>query len=448
MAGGWVDDAAAGAAPSSARSACCPSSSSMMWRLRFRSAPRSGRWSVDRRDHASDATGTCCDRALASDGDLVVGAGTVLTAAQAEACGRCRRVVHRFTGGQREGRHVVPDAGMPVFPGVATPTDIQAALELGIDVVKFFPADVFGGVSAIKALAAPFTGVQFVPTGGVTAANLPAYLGHPAVLAVGGSWMVARGAIASQDWDGIASLVAAAVAIAADDNRWPDGQGWRSWLTSSFRNAQDCRYDAIALGEVMLRLDPGEGRIRTARSFRVWEGGGEYNVARGLRRCFGQRTAVVTAFADNDVGPSGRRLHHAGRRRHRLHQLACRTTASGRDGRATALTSPNAASASAARSASPIAATPPPASSSPAISTGTTSSAQLGVRWFHTGGIFAALVRHDPGGRSKRRSRRPSKHGTIVSYDLNYRPILWKSHRRQEARTGGQPRASPSTSTS
>ena len=64
----------------------------------------------------------------------------------------------------------------------------------------------------------------------------------------------------------------------------------------------ECRYDAVSLGEVMLRLDPGEGRIRTARSFRAWEGGGEYNVARGLRRAFGLRTAVVTALADNEVG--------------------------------------------------------------------------------------------------------------------------------------------------
>jgi len=64
----------------------------------------------------------------------------------------------------------------------------------------------------------------------------------------------------------------------------------------------ECAYDAVALGEVMLRLDPGEGRIRTARDFRVWEGGGEYNVARGLSRCFGLRTSIVTALADNEVG--------------------------------------------------------------------------------------------------------------------------------------------------
>jgi 2-dehydro-3-deoxygluconokinase len=63
-----------------------------------------------------------------------------------------------------------------------------------------------------------------------------------------------------------------------------------------------CKYDFIALGEIMLRLDPGEGRVRTARKFNVWEGGGEYNVARGLRRCFGLKTAVCTAFADNDIG--------------------------------------------------------------------------------------------------------------------------------------------------
>src|SRR3954467_2499171 len=72
--------------------------------------------------------------------------------------------------------------------------------------------------------------------------------------------------------------------------------------TLALRPPSSCRYDLLALGEIMLRLDPGEGRVRTAREFKVWEGGGEYNVARGLRRCFGMRTGVATAFADNDVG--------------------------------------------------------------------------------------------------------------------------------------------------
>ena len=68
------------------------------------------------------------------------------------------------------------------------------------------------------------------------------------------------------------------------------------------RPAEECRWDLVSLGEIMLRLDPGEGRVRTTRAFEVWEGGGEYNVARGLRRCFGLKTAIATAFADNDIG--------------------------------------------------------------------------------------------------------------------------------------------------
>ena len=68
------------------------------------------------------------------------------------------------------------------------------------------------------------------------------------------------------------------------------------------RPVEDCRFDILSLGEVMLRLDPGAGRIRTSRQFRAWEGGGEYNVARGLRRCFGLRAALVSAFARNEVG--------------------------------------------------------------------------------------------------------------------------------------------------
>ena len=105
--------------------------------------------------------------------------------------------------------------------------------------------------------------------------------------------MVAPDLLAAGDFDAIERLTAEAVA------RGRDGDA-RMMLTP--RPQSECRYDLVALGEVMLRLDPGEGRIRTARTFRAWEGGGEYNVARGLRRCFGLRTAVVTALADNEVG--------------------------------------------------------------------------------------------------------------------------------------------------
>jgi 2-dehydro-3-deoxyphosphogluconate aldolase/(4S)-4-hydroxy-2-oxoglutarate aldolase len=165
-------------------------------------------------------------RALAHEGDLVVGAGTVLTTAQAEEAVEAGASFIVSPGVSAKVVTWCREAGIPVFPGVATPTDIQSALELEIDVVKFFPADVNGGVSAIKAFAAPFAGVKFVPTGGVSIQNLASYLEHPAVLAVGGSWMVARPAIASHDWNGIAASVAAAVKVAtatATAGRTPSG---------------------------------------------------------------------------------------------------------------------------------------------------------------------------------------------------------------------------------
>ncbi|MGY8712969.1 MAG: sugar kinase, partial [Verrucomicrobiia bacterium] len=73
-------------------------------------------------------------------------------------------------------------------------------------------------------------------------------------------------------------------------------------MSLEIKSKSECQYDLVSLGEIMLRLDPGEGRIRTARNFSAWEGGGEYNVARGLRRCFGMHTGVVSAFADNEIG--------------------------------------------------------------------------------------------------------------------------------------------------
>jgi 2-dehydro-3-deoxyphosphogluconate aldolase/(4S)-4-hydroxy-2-oxoglutarate aldolase len=147
---------------------------------------------------------------------LLVGAGTVLTrdqAARAIAAG-AQFVVSPGVSSAVIG--YCHDAGVPVFPGVATPTDILTALELGCPVVKFFPADVNGGLPAIKALSAPFGRVQFVPTGGITEETLAGYLAHPAVLAVGGSWIVARPLIAAQDWSAITKLVSAAVAIAGE----------------------------------------------------------------------------------------------------------------------------------------------------------------------------------------------------------------------------------------
>jgi 2-dehydro-3-deoxygluconokinase len=197
------------------------------------------------------------------------------------------------------------------------------------------------------------------------------------------------------------------------------------------RDKAQCQFDMIALGEIMLRLDPGEGRIRCAREFKVWEGGGEYNVARGLRRCFGLKTAVCTAFADNDVG-------------HLLEDFILqggvntgfikwlpfdgvgRVTRNGLNFTERGFGVRGAVGVS---------------------DRGHTAASQLkagdfdwdhifgklGVRWLHTGGIFAALSDTTPQ-LVIEAVQKAKQYGTVVSYDLNYRPSLWKS-------IGGQKRA-------
>ena len=104
------------------------------------------------------------------------------------------------------------DRGVLPIPGAVTATEVQAALELGLDTVKFFPAESAGGASAIAALAAPFAAVSFVPTGGISATNVDSYLALPSVIAVGGSWMVPRELVRSQDVAGLVGLISAAVA--------------------------------------------------------------------------------------------------------------------------------------------------------------------------------------------------------------------------------------------
>ena len=154
-------------------------------------------------------------RALAARGDLLVGAGTVT---RAELVDRAVDAGARFVVTPGLSAAVVERCrarGVPVVPGIATATELMAALDLGCDVVKLFPAEAVGGVAALQALAAPFPGVRFVPTGGVTAASLGAYLALPCVAAVGGSWMVAPSLLAGGELDEVSRRCAAAVAVAA-----------------------------------------------------------------------------------------------------------------------------------------------------------------------------------------------------------------------------------------
>ena len=191
------------------------------------------------------------------------------------------------------------------------------------------------------------------------------------------------------------------------------------------------RYDLIALGEIMLRLDPGEGRVRTAREFKVWEGGGEYNVARGLRRCFGLRTAVCTAFADNDIGRLLEDFMLQGGVATEFIKWAPydgvgRTVRNGLNftERGFGVRGAIGISDRGHSAASQL---------KPGDFDWDHIFGALGVRWMHTGGIFAALSDTTPK-LVLEAVQAARKHGVIVSYDLNYRPSLWKS-------IGGQRRA-------
>ena len=185
-----------------------------------------------------------------------------------------------------------------------------------------------------------------------------------------------------------------------------------------------CGFDQVSLGEVMLRLDPGEGRIRTARQFQAWEGGGEYNVARGLRKCFGLRTAVVTAFVDNEVGHLIEDFIMQGGVATDFIQWRAddgigRSVRNGLNftergfGIRGAVGVPDRGNTAAAQL-------------KPGDIDWEHLFGRLGVRWFHTGGIFAALS-ESTAALTIEAVQAAKRHGTIVSYDLNYRPSLWKS---------------------
>jgi 2-dehydro-3-deoxygluconokinase len=192
----------------------------------------------------------------------------------------------------------------------------------------------------------------------------------------------------------------------------------------SVKSKSGCMWDLVSLGEVMLRLDPGDERISTARHFRVWEGGGEYNVARGLKRCFGLDTAVVTAFVDNPIGRLLEDLMLQGGVSQKYVRWVPfdgvgRTARNGLNftERGFGLRPPLGCSD---RGHTAISRTRP----------GEIDWKQIferdGTRWFHTGGIFCALSETAPLV-AQEAIEAAKRAGTIVSYDLNYRPSLWKS---------------------
>src|SRR5271167_641338 len=195
-------------------------------------------------------------------------------------------------------------------------------------------------------------------------------------------------------------------------------------MSLTIKPAKEAAFDQISLGEVMLRLDPGETRIRVAREFKAWEGGGEYNTSRGLRKCFGLRTAVVTALVDNEVGHLVEDFIMQGGVatefiKWRADDGIGRTVRNGLNftergfGIRGAVGVPDRGNTATSQL-------------KPGDVDWEHIFGKLGVRWFHTGGIFAALSA-TTAELTVEAVKAANKHGTIVSYDLNYRPSLWKT---------------------
>jgi 2-dehydro-3-deoxygluconokinase len=208
----------------------------------------------------------------------------------------------------------------------------------------------------------------------------------------------------------------------------------------TFRPAAKCAYDVVSLGEVMLRLDPGEDRIRTARRFRVWEGGGEYNVARGLRRCFGLRTAIVTALCDNDIGRLVEDLILQGG----VDPSLIRWVPFDGVGRAARNGLNFTERGFGVRGALGVSdrGHTAVAGLKPGDVDWHRLFGELGVRCLHTGGIFAALS-PSTAAVAEEAMRAARHHGTVVSYDLNYRPSLWQARGGPEAAQAVNRRLAP-----
>ncbi len=145
---------------------------------------------------------------------LCVGAGTIINVEQAKQARDCGAQYFVSPGLFPKVVAFAQEHNIPIYPGVATPTDIGTAIELGVSILKFFPAEALGGLKTLKAFSAPFPQVKFVPTGGINEANLASYLAHPKVVACGGSWMVDKALVSSGKFEEVAKLVAAAVSLA------------------------------------------------------------------------------------------------------------------------------------------------------------------------------------------------------------------------------------------
>ena len=328
--------------------------------------------------------------------DAVIGAGTVLTVNQAKAVTDAGAEFIVSPGLHAGVIEVAKNAGLQVFPGIATPTELQQAWNLGIDIVKFFPAGLSGGTAMLKALSAVFRGVQFMPTGGVSASNLGDYLALPAVLACGGSWLTPTAEIDAGNFDVVSRLAEEALVIAK--NREVD------LVMAKFQS----------FGEIMLRLkSPGHERLFQSPQLEATFGGGEANVAVSLSN-FGMDSGFVSAIPDNDVGDAaigelrrfGVDTSNVARQGERLGIYFLEAGANQRPSQVVY-----------DRGGSSIANADSASFDWPVIFEGT--------QWFHITGITPALSQ-SAAALSLDAVRAAKLAGATVSCDLNFRGKLWK----------------------
>lgn len=342
--------------------------------------------------------------------EMLVGAGTVRSLAQGKAAVEAGAKFIVSPGFDEELVRWCVENEIAVTPGCVTPSEITRALALGLEVLKFFPANLYGGVSGLKALAGPFPDVRFIPTGGVSAKNLAEYTGEPCVFAVGGSWMCAKADIADGKFDKITALCAEArqtaqgcepahPGISREDDAAPMAVGEMKYLT---------------FGEIMLRLKtPGVERFFQSPLLEATFGGGEANVAVSLAN-FGCDAAFVTVLPQNVLGDecvkelrrfgvdTGRIQRGAGRMglyflEAGANQLAGKVVYD-RAGSAIALAQPGDIN---------------------------WDEAMQGVGWFHITGITPAIS-ESAMALSLESVRAAKQRGIRVSCDLNFRKNLWK----------------------
>ena len=344
---------------------------------------------------------------------MMCGAGTVLSIDQAQRAIDAGASFIVSPGLDEKLVRWCQEHSVPVFPGVCTASEVQAAVGLGLNVLKFFPAESSGGVKMIKDLCGPFPNVRFMTTGGISMANLAEYATSPYVVAVGGSWMAKGDVIEKEDWNKITSLckeaVSAMQSLRSAKKEEPKAQ------TSKTAVVKNRVHKIVTFGEIMLRLkSPEHERLFQSPKLEATFGGGEANVAVSLSM-FGEHAQFVTALPKNAIGESA----VAEIRKHGVDVSRINMVEGGRVGIYFLETGADQRPSLVVydRAESCIAKAKPSDFDFDAI--------MDGADWFHVTGITPA-VSQSCADCALSAMKAAKKAGARVSIDLNYRKKLWK----------------------